>query len=198
MKSFNLIKGGNKGKLVKILMMNTEFSFDNFRNEDDLPFFSSLPDEDNSERKLDLSSENTFCLSSDKSYNSQDYSPCKKNINEYVLSESFTEDVDQVPFSGKIPDLNALAEIVREQISERGVEHVIEKCLDIEFEDEPQPLMRKMVRKSPRQIRELRRAFRITPEWNRKFEEKLAKIVGLTRAQVHKWHFDERKRTSQK
>lgn len=178
--------------------MSEEFSFNNCGVDNYMPLFQTTSEVDHSEYKFDLSSDKTFCISSDRSYNSQDYSPCKKNINEYALSDSFTDDVDTVPFSGRLPDLNALAEIVRGQIDDKGIEHVVEKCLDIELEDEPQPLMRKMVRKSPRQIRELRRAFRTTPEWTRKFEEKLAKSVGLTRAQVHKWHFDERKRASQK
>ena len=58
--------------------------------------------------------------------------------------------------------------------------------------------MRKMVRKSPSQIRELRRAFNSTPTWSRRYEEQLGNRLGLSRAQVHKWHFDERKRVDEK
>lgn len=116
----------------------------------------------------------------------------------YSFSDSLTEDVDQVPFDGNRPNLNVLAEMVRNQIDEKGVEFIVEKCLDLDLQDEPQPLMRKMVRKTPRQIKELRRAFKSTPMWTRSFEEKLAKSVGLSRDQVHKWHFDEKKRNSKK
>jgi len=55
-----------------------------------------------------------------------------------------------------------------------------------------------MIRKSPLQIRELRKAFKSTPIWCIQFEEKLALRLGLSRSQVHKWHFDEQKRTMAK
>ena len=58
--------------------------------------------------------------------------------------------------------------------------------------------MRKMVRKSPFQIRELRRAFNAVPKWSKKYESQLANNLGLSRAQVHKWHFDEKKRIDEK
>lgn len=178
--------------------MTATFNFEE-TNFDSFPsMFNSAPEADYSELKIDLNSEdNTFSFSTDKSQKSIDYSPCAKKVNSYSCCDSFCEDLDQIPFCGNRPDLNVLAELVRNQIDDKGVEFVVEKCLDIEVEDEPQPLMRKMVRKSPRQIRELRRAFRTTPTWSRQFEEKLAASVGLTRSQVHKWHFDERKRTSQ-
>mmetsp|Transcript_23316 Transcript_23316/g.25848 ORF Transcript_23316/g.25848 Transcript_23316/m.25848 type:complete len:114 (+) Transcript_23316:625-966(+) len=109
-----------------------------------------------------------------------------------------SDDLDQIPFEGKIPNLNALAILVRSQIDIKGINFVVDKCLDLEFDDEPQPIMRKMVRKSPYQIRELRKAYKTVSVWSRKYEDQLASRLGLSRSQVHKWHFDEKKRMEAK
>lgn len=159
-------------------------------------FFNTESDADYSDARAEqMSDDITFSFD-----NSNDLSMNNVKAALHSCSDALTDDVDQVPFNGNMPNLNVLAEMVRSQIDDKGVEFVVEKCLDLdlELEEEPQPLMRKMVRKSPRQIRELRRAFRSTPEWSRNFEEKLATSLGLTRAQVHKWHFDEKKRNSKK
>ena len=97
-------------------------------------------------------------------------------------------------FSGNEVNLNALAILIRNQTDEKGVNFMVEKCLDLEYVDEPQPILRKLQRKTPLQKCELKRAYETTSEWYIEYEEKLGKRIGLTRNQVHKWHFDERKR----
>ena len=41
--------------------------------------------------------------------------------------DNLSEDFDQIPFQGKNPSLNALAELVRNQIDEKGINFVVEK-----------------------------------------------------------------------
>ena len=71
---------------------------------------------------------------------------------------------------------------------------MVEKCLDLEYEDDSKPKIRSMVRKTPYQVKMLRNAFKACSEWSKDYEEILGQQLGLSQEQVHKWNFDERKR----
>lgn len=51
----------------------------------------------------------------------------EEKSNQSTTVYNLSEDLDQVPFDGKIPDLNVLATIVRSQIDERGIDFVVDK-----------------------------------------------------------------------
>ena len=111
---------------------------------------------------------------------------------------STTDDLSQddwgISFVGGEPDLNSLSEFISRQLDDKGADFMVEKCLDLEYEEDYKPKIRSMVRKTPYQVKMLRNAFKACSEWSKDYEEILGQQLGLSQEQVHKWNFDERKR----
>lgn len=99
-----------------------------------------------------------------------------------------------VPFIGNNPDIDVLEKLVNEQISEKGYNNMVLDWLDLNMEDELEEetnIIRKKQKKSREQIRGLKKEFKKRQNWNKKSMKKLAKDLGLTTAQVYKWHWDQ-------
>lgn len=80
----------------------------------------------------------------------------ESNSGENAVHCSTADDVSnhndiQNLFSGCEVNLNALAILIRNQTDEKGVDFMVEKCLDLQYVDEPQPILRKLQRKTPLQ-----------------------------------------------
>ena len=118
----------------------------------------------------------------------------EKTIHGSTADDSSIHNDCQNLFSGSEINLNALAILIRNQTDEKGIDFMVEKCLDLDYTSEPTPILRTLQRKTPLQKCELKKAYEAIRTWNIEFEEALGNRVGLTRNQVHKWHFDERKR----
>lgn len=128
-----------------------------------------------------------------------------KSTHEHTMSEKASNEspfADLAPitvsFINSQPDLVELEKIVFSQISEKGYNSVVLDCLDIfeedEDEEEDQYIIRKKQKKSRSQIRALKMELKSRPNWNKRSMKKLAKDLGLTSAQVYKWHWDQMKK----
>ena len=100
-----------------------------------------------------------------------------------------------VPFKNNSPIMSKFLDLVREEITFRGVNEMVCEALDIKpgeeyLLDTPQ-IVRIKKRKTKDQLKALEEEFSKGKDWSKEFMNDIADKLKLVPSQVYKWHWDQ-------